>query len=432
MPNRDPQRKRPLIYPLTLGYCALLTLLALILDTPAHIWTGVRAILTSPSVLITDYVALGGVGAALVNSTLVVLSALLVMCLAGDPPGGAALSTLGLVAGFSLFGKNFFNIWPIILGSFLSAKVRRIPFAACSNAGLMSTTLGPLVSFVCFSQDHPYHPVLGVFLGVLIGFVVPPLAQRTARILSGMNLYNIGFACGLTAMVLMPVLHAAGIDPATVSLWSGEYTRPLGAFVAGLCLCCLAAGFLFTKTPPGEVWRRYRSLLRETGRAPCDFLASHGGGAVLVNMGVNGLLCLGYLLLIGGDVSGPTLGCILTVMGFSAAGKHARNILPIMAGVALGGLTMHWNIADPPSQMAALFGATLAPIAGCFGAPAGVLAGFLHGSVVLRTGGFVGGVNLYNNGFSGGLVALFLAPILASLPPFHKPERNDSDGEEKR
>lgn len=427
MQNREPQKKRPLIYPLALGYCALLVLLAFLLDKPAQIWAGLQTILTSQSVLITDYVALGGVGAALVNSALVVLSSLLIMYLAGDPLNGSTLSTLGLMAGFSLFGKNFFNIWPIIFGSFLSAKVRKVPFASCSNPGLMASTLGPLVSFVCFSQNHPYHPVLGIFLGVLIGFVVPPLSQRTFRVQNGMNLYNIGFACGLTAMVLMPVLHAMGIDPSTVSIWSGEYTLPLGLFVAGLCLFCLIAGFFFAGKPPKEIGRCYLALLRETGRTPCDFLVAHGGGAVLVNMGVNGLLCLGYLALIGGDVSGPTLGCILTVMGFSAAGKHARNILPIMAGVALGGLTMEWSVTNPASQMAALFGTTLAPIAGCFGAPAGVLAGFLHGSVVLRTGGFVGGVNLYNNGFSGGLVALFLPPILSALPGFHRPETDHLD-----
>ena len=108
-------------------------------------------------------------------------------------------------------------------------------------------------------------------------------------------------------------------------------------------------------------------------------------------------------------------------MGFSAGGKHLRNILPIMAGVALGGLTMQWDAAAPPSQMAALFGSTLAPVAGFFGPLSGVLAGFLHGSVVLRTGGFVGGVNLYNNGFSGGLTALFLVPILSAF--FQKEEK---------
>lgn len=406
---------RRTFYPMALGYCALLILLALLLDSPAHIGAGLAAIFTSQSVLLTDYTALAGVGAALVNSALVVLASLLVLRLSGAPLGGSTLSTLGLMAGFSLFGKNFFNIWPIILGSWLSAKVRRVPFSSCANAGLMATTLGPLVSFVCFSQNHPYHPLWGLFLGLLIGFVIPPLSQRTFQIQNGMNLYNIGFACGLTAMVLMPVLHALGVDPAPVSIWSGAYTRPLGLLAAGLCLFCLAAGLFFAGKPPREVLQSYRSLLRETGQAPCDFLASHGGGAVLINMGVNGLLCLGYLLLIGGDVSGPTLGCILTVMGFSAAGKHARNILPVMAGVALGGLATRWSVTDPPSQMAALFGTTLAPVSGCFGPLAGVLAGFLHGSVVLRTGGFVGGVNLYNNGFSGGLVALVLTPLLSAF-----------------
>lgn len=420
MLTRTPERKPPLcknMLPLGLGYCALLLLLALILDTPAHIWTGLLTILTSQSVLITDYVALGGVGAALVNSALVVLSSLAVLCLAGSDWNGGTLSTLGLIAGFSLFGKNFFNIWPIILGSFLSAKVRRVPFSSCANAGLMATTLGPLVSFVCFSQNHPYHPILGLFLGVLAGFIVPPLSQRTFQLQNGMNLYNIGFACGLTAMIFMPVLHAMGIDPAPVSFWSEAYTLPLGVFALGLSLFFAAAGLFFSGKPFREVWQNYRCLLKETGRTPCDFLARHGGGAVLLNMGINGLLCIGYLLLIGGDVSGPTLGCILTVMGFSAGGKHARNILPIMLGVALGGLTLQWDPSAPASQMAALFGTTLVPVSGCFGPAAGLLAGFLHGSVVLRTGGFVGGVNLYNNGFSGGLVAIFLFPILTGFFP---------------
>lgn len=418
MPARDQERKAPLcknMLPLSLGYCALLLLLAFLLDSPRRIWEGLLAILTSQSVLITDYVALGGVGAALVNSALVILSSLLILRLAGSEWNGGTLSTLGLIAGFSLFGKNFFNIWPIILGSFLSSRVRRVPYASCVNAGLMATTLGPLVSFVCFSQNHPYHPILGLCLGVLVGFVVPPLSLWTFQVQKGMNLYNIGFACGLTAMIFMPVLHAMGIDPSTVSFWSTENTLPLGVFALGLSLFFLGAGTFCSKKAPGEVWKRYRALLGETGRAPCDFLAAYGGGAVLVNMGMNGLASLGYLLLIGGDVSGPTLGCVLTIMGFSAGGKHLLNILPIMAGVALGGATLQWDAAGPASQMAALFGTTLAPVAGCFGPLAGVLAGFLHGSVVLRTGGFVGGVNLYNNGFSGGLVALFLVPILSAF-----------------
>lgn len=97
-------------------------------------------------------------------------------------------------------------------------------------------------------------------------------------------------------------------------------------------------------------------------------------------------------------------------MGFSAFGKHARNILPIMVGVVIGGVCMHWRINNPSVQLAMLFGTTLAPISGYFGWPFGILAGFLHSSVVLHAGTPVEGVNLYNNGYSGGLLAIVLYP----------------------
>ena len=114
-------------------------------------------------------------------------------------------------------------------------------------------------------------------------------------------------------------------------------------------------------------------------------------------------------------------------MGFSAFGKHARNIIPIMAGVVLGGVFMHWRINDPAVQLALLFGTTLAPISGYFGWPFGLLAGFLHSSVVLHAGTPVEGVNLYNNGFSGGLLAIVLYPLLTEAIRHRTPELQGED-----
>ena len=152
-----------------------------------------------------------------------------------------------------------------------------------------------------------------------------------------------------------------------------------------------------------------------------------GAGPVLVNMGVNGLVCTGYILLVGGDLNGPTLGGILTVIGFSAYGKHVRNILPIIGGVMLGGAFMHFNLNDPSVQLAALFGTTLAPFAGVFGWPAGVVAGFLHSAVVLQAGSVLAGVNLYNNGYSGGLIAIVLFPTVMAIFRHRKPELTPRD-----
>ena len=271
--QQNAQRSWPIL-PIGLGYCALLMVLGLLLALDAHedLLSGLGAILTSQSVLLSDYVSVGGIGAALWSSALTVLLSIAVLHFSKAPINGSTLSTLGLVAGFSLFGKNIFNSPPILLGAWLSAKARRVPFSSCANVGVMATTLGPLVSFVCFSDGHPYHPALGLLLGVLVGFAVPPLAQSTAKILRGMNLYNVGFACGLLAMVLMPVLHAAGIDPDTVSIWSTEYSTPLCCFILGLSLLCVIFGLFVSGKDLWETGRAYLALLRAPGRAPCDFL----------------------------------------------------------------------------------------------------------------------------------------------------------------
>ena len=148
---------------------------------------------------------------------------------------------------------------------------------------------------------------------------------------------------------------------------------------------------------------------------------------VLINMGVNGLIATGYILLTGGDLNGATIGAIFTVMGFSAYGKHAFNILPVMAGVLLGSLANHVEFNAPALQLAALFGTTLAPIAGTFGWPFGLLAGLIHSSVVLQAGLPLEGMNLYNNGFSGGLIAIVLYPILTTLLKHRRPVLEEED-----
>ena len=151
-----------------------------------------------------------------------------------------------------------------------------------------------------------------------------------------------------------------------------------------------------------------------------------GVGPTLVNMGINGLYCLGVLALIGGDLNGPTAGAIITVIGFSAWGKHLRNMIPVMLGVVLGGFIMHFYVNAPALQIAVFFVTALAPIAGHFGWPFGVIAGFIHSALVLQTSGPVSGLNLYNNGFSAGLIAIVIVPVAVAVFNHHLPKIRDA------
>ena len=152
----------------------------------------------------------------------------------------------------------------------------------------------------------------------------------------------------------------------------------------------IAAAYLFGGK---EVSSSYRKILSCSGIGGTDYLRDNGGAATILNMAVNGLFATIFVLGVGGELNGPTIGGIFTIIVAFATGKHIRNIAPIMFGVLFASFTKRWTISDPSPILALLFSTTLAPVAGEFGIFVGLLAGFLHSSVALNVGIVYGGMN---------------------------------------
>lgn len=62
----------------------------------------------------------------------------------------------------------------------------------------------------------------------MIGFVMPSLSAYTYKIQNGMNLYNVGFACGLMAMLLVSLMSSFGAEPEVSYLWATGYNALFG------------------------------------------------------------------------------------------------------------------------------------------------------------------------------------------------------------
>ncbi len=406
------------ILPVSIALSLCIIAAGLAIDGPVKVWAGLYDIITRPDLLITDYTQTSGTGAAFLNSGLILLLSVLLLHFSRDPFNGYSIVTLGLMCGFGLFGKNIATIWPFVLGGRIFSAVTHRPFKNYVAVSLLSSALSPLLSHIALGTGMGVSwlsVTVAAVVGIAIGFVMPALCPYTYRIQNGMNMYNVGFASGLMAMMIVPILTALGDDPQTVLYWSRGWNLHLLVFMLLFCTLCIAAGLMYCKTPPPRVLELYWELLRTTGRTPSDFLRMFGFAPTLLNMGINGLFCMGFLYLTGGDLNGPTAGAIITVVGFSAWGKHLFNMLPVMGGVVIGSLVMDFSISDPAVQIASLFVTTLAPVSGHFGWPFGLLAGFIHSALVLQTSGPVAGLNLYNNGFSGGLIAIVLTPIAAAI-----------------
>jgi hypothetical protein len=326
---------------------------------------------------------------------------------------GAMVAAFFTLAGFALFGKNGLNIWPILGGVWIYAWYQREKFSKFIVIAFFATSLSPLVSQVAFGFGWAYTVSIpaAILLGLGAGFMFPPLASHFVRFHQGYNIYNVGFTSGMIGMVFMAFFRSFGLNnPPTLHLSSGN-NGPLSIYLALYFGLMLIIGFMTSE----HLIQSLQGIFKQSGRLVSDYLTNDGFGPSMVNMGLLGFMSTGYVLLIQGELSGPALGGILTIVGFGAFGKHVKNILPILIGVYVSTLFNIWEPTTPGAILAALFGTTLAPIAGTYGWISGIVAGFLHMVVVMNVGILHGGMNLYNNGFSGGFVAAVLVPILDAL-----------------
>ena len=379
-----------------------------------EIGPGLMAIIREPDFLITDYMIIGGIGAALVNAGLLGLVALGIPYFLDMEMDGHTITSFCLMFGFSLFGKNLLNIWTILFGIFLYAKYHKMPLSKYVYIGLYGTSLSPIITQIMYIADLNFFSrlILSCFTGMAIGFVLPPLSTHVHYAHKGYSLYNVGFASGIIATVIVSLLKSFGVTTESRLIWSTGNNILFSRLLCGLFAAMAVGAFLWGGK---DVLAAYKRILKTDGISGTDYLRDEGGAATVLNMAVNGIFATVFVFAVGGDINGPTIGGIFTIVGFSSTGKHIRNIAPIMLGVCLGSLTKDWNIYEPSPMLALLFSTTLAPVAGKFGVLVGLLAGYLHSSVALNVGLLYGGMNLYNNGFAGGIVAIFMVPVIQSV-----------------
>lgn len=374
---------------------------------------GLWMIVVSRDALITDYFELAHYGTAFVNATLVLGMELILLCREKDKFTGLTMAAIFINAGYGLWGKNPVNIIPILFGSFLYARVHRARLGRYIHTAFFGTSLAPLITELVFIL--PYHRfvnlLISVCVGILIGFILPSLSMHTASMHMGYNLYNVGFSAGIIAFVMVCVLRSYSIECESVLIW--RHGRPLW-IVAGLYGYFVLTFLYGMYLNRGNV-KDILKIWQRPGRAVSDFVMMEGAGSTLMNMAVTGIVCTTYILLIGGDFSGPVVGAILTAFGFSAFGAHVKNYLPVLLGVYLAAFLNHFAPGMPGMQLAAVFAVGLSPIAGRFGVLSGVVAGMLHVAIVMCTSQMYGGLNLYNNGFSAGWVAIIMVPGLESF-----------------
>ncbi|MCL2391083.1 MAG: DUF1576 domain-containing protein [Oscillospiraceae bacterium] len=401
----------------TILFCLIIAL-GFAYATPCEVLQGLRTIIRSPDILVTDYIATAGLGATYVNVGLSGLVTVLIFVLIKHEPIGLTLGTLGLVTGFAFFGKNLINMLPIIFGGYLYSKITKTPYKTCVLPAVLATCLGPAVTQLAFVEQlsTTAGAIIGLCIGIFIGLVINPLAKALKVNYEDYNLYNVGFAAGMLSICIMVILRTMGIDFAPLSIWSEGVNLHLSLFLVGVSLYFLICGLLSRKNA-SFIEMAY---MKADGN---DFYTQYSGRS-FINMGLMGLLCAIVMLAVNGQYNGPIIGAAISVIGFGAIGKRILSAVPLMAGALLASTVSMLATGTPFNSagflVAVLFSTCLSPLCTKFGWRWGVVAGFIHLTFAANVAVFHGGMNLYNNGLAAGLTAMLLLPIIRAIGDIKK------------
>ena len=411
-------------------------------------------IMITPSPLVTDYFAIGGLASAMLNAGACGMACFLAMVLLKGESHANTLAGYFLVVAHCFYGLNFLNMWPCFLAPFLYLKWKKLDFNDNLHICMFATSFGPFISEFLFryTQGDAFEfgtvnltlsgVTIAIVFALALGFVVPAILPGAKAWHKGYNLYNGGLAFGVFGFFVYDLLYKTfGVTPPQVIEQTNEiydrfdhnYQFYGTMFFLMIFVLCIAVGYYLN----GNSFSGYRKFLKDTGYSS-NFAAQYGMPLCLINLGFYGIFFLIYINLIisltpGAGFTGATVGVILASLTFTAVGQHPKNVWPILAGYMLlylvtqvicymDGREIAWSISTQGYINGVAFATGLCPIIGRYGVRAGIAAGFLCASMCTATRDLHGGLVLYNGGFTAGITALILLPILEHYIPAAREE----------
>ena len=170
-------------------------IVGLFLQPIKEILPGLWTLIREPDFLITDYFLVGGIGTSFINAGLLTLLCIWTIYFLDMEMDGHTITSSCLMFGFSLFGKNLLNIWAILLGVYLYSHYHKKHMSSYIYIGFYGTSLSPIITQIMYISHLPYavRLITSLAVGLIIGFVLPPLSTHVHYSHKGYSLYNVGF-----------------------------------------------------------------------------------------------------------------------------------------------------------------------------------------------------------------------------------------------
>ena len=401
--------------------CLIFLILSFCFEPFDEVFQGYLKILTHPSILVTDYLAIGGVGASFLNASLTLIYTMVILKLCNVKTSGPIYCGYLMTLGFGFWGENILNVTPIYLGIYLFSKYKKTHLRSFAITFVFSSGIAPIVSYCMFGYGIPlYFGIpLGIIVGIIVGFILPGNASHTLAFSEGYNIYNVGFTLGIISSIFNGFLIVLGLKAETLNIYYGDKSLVLYIILFVLSLLMLVVPLLTNK----DVLKEYSMLCKTSGRLISDYVRSYSVETVIFNTGILLGLCSLIFVVFGIEMNGAIFGTIIAMSGIASFGVHLRNVVPVWIGAGIvifiklicrNDISINMS-TDLGMLVAFILSVAIAPIGGKYGFVYGLLGGGMHIALTPLLVSVQGGFDLYNNGFSGGFEAAVLATLAEKI-----------------
>lgn len=411
-------------YLFILGNALIAFILAYIFkDESMDVLEGLVALIKHHNLTSTDAFYIGGYSGAFVNAGLSLIVATVFFILTKTKIGSGEFAGLIMVFGYSFFGKNFLNIIPFFVGTYLYQYVVKKPLAAKSPMACFASCMAPMVSTIAY-HSNGLTPgsiealIVACIFGLVGGFAVGWVSNWMPRLLQERSILLGAASSGVVIIVLAGILRSFGMSHELVNDHPSMDQAMYGPILMSLLLFqvyMLVAGLLGGG--------KFRSTINfQCSKHTCiNVIEEHGFADALLNSGILGLVGIIYFMVLPyTTMNGSIYAAVATITSFASKGLSLRYALPFLvgkvgfdfisagvAGLFAGEAFIHSglvNISSNPGIIRTYVGSHIAPLNRKIGFAKAVAIGAVFAILVQKVFFVHDQMLLYNSGFTITLV----------------------------
>lgn len=369
---------------------------------------------TSSQRLYTDSFVLGHANGTLLNAGILGMVGMATVLLARIKATGFTVACIFLIIGFGFAGMTVLGLAPIVLGTWLFAKFKKVRYKNYAHEALLAFGLSPIVNQIAFGNTAAFNTfgqyIMAGIVGIIIGLSVPPIAYylgieskqyRMQYALAGLGIVGMVFYAGYRTIVIdRTEVRDFGLLRVNV----GEGTNVWVLFLL-LFLCIIVFAFLMNKNAKNDY------LKEVAAKGNTDYVSDFSFSSILINIGVVGLISLSYFGITGTVFNGIGICVLVVSLAMACLRLNPLHIPFVLAGVLLSAYTGLYSLNEPHMLFGYAFSLGITVLYKNTGILYTIGAGILFNYLNIFSQGFFAGLNLYGSGAAMGFT-IFLTQLL--------------------